>query len=87
MKMDNIDKFNKAMQEFKKHIGPAPSVLDSDDYFTTLQLYDKFTKLTLNNSIKKKDFHDTLLQNGFIYEYFLDEFVWPIKFIQVRESI
>lgn len=78
--MSELEKYNKAMLEFKKCIIPAPSVLESDEYFTTRQLLDKFVGLTLSKSLKKKEFYDILVNNGFHYEYFLDEFVWPVMF-------
>jgi hypothetical protein len=76
--MANIEKYQSALDEFKRIYLPAKNIAEADEYFTTAELYDKFIYLTYDKSVKKKRFHELLIENGFSFVYFLDGFVWPV---------
>jgi len=80
------EKFLRAMQVFKQHFSPAKSIRDADEVMTTEEIYDKIFKLTFDKSLKIEEIQEFMEENGFNFDFDLDNFVWPLKLNKNAEN-
>ncbi len=72
----------RAMEVFKKHFEPALEPLTADMTLTTREVFDKFKDLSHDPKFTINMMQDLLEQNGFYYDVWLGEFIWPINNIR-----
>lgn len=70
------------MINFKQHFAPAYTLQESEEQLTTQELYDKFMNLTYDPGFTVDLMHDLLTENGFRYDYIMDEFRWLLRIIR-----
>lgn len=64
---------------FKKYYSPAGSIPEADEFMTTQAIYDKFFQLSYDPNFTIDKMQDLLERHGYVFDYFLDEFVWLLK--------
>lgn len=73
------DQLDQAMQVFKRHFLPAEDTVNSDEQMTTQEIMDKFQSLLGEEIIDASTMALLLLDNGYKFDYILDEFLWLLK--------
>lgn len=76
------ENLTRAITIFKQHFQPAYTLDESDEQLTTMEVYEKILKLTLDPEVQPDMVHDLLLQSGFQYDYIMDEYRWLFKVIR-----
>lgn len=73
------DSIHKALNNFLQHFEPAYKIEESDEQLTTSDVMERFQKLTGDTELTIEIVYDILIDNGFVYDYVLDEFKWLLK--------
>lgn len=73
------EKYNQAMEEFSRIYSSVENPIDADEILTTREIHDRLKNLFHDKTLKIQGVYDLLIDHGFQYTYFLEEFVWPLK--------
>lgn len=69
----------RALTNFLQHFAPAYTIEESDEQFSTEEIFDRFLDITGDPELTRKMIHDLMRENGFVYDYVIDRFKWLIK--------
>ena len=69
----------KAFTNFKQHFQPAYSIMESDEYYSTKEIYDRIIDLTGDMELTHAEVYLLLEQAGFTYDYVMGEYKWLLK--------
>lgn len=69
----------KAFTNFKQHFQPAYTVMESDEYYSTNEIYQRIFDLTWDVELTRSEVYEAMEQAGFTYDYVMGEFKWLLK--------
>lgn len=71
-----------AFTNFRQHFTPAYCIHETDEFLSTEEIFHRFNRLAADPELTTQMVHDWMVENGFRYDYIMDEFRWLLKIIE-----
>jgi len=69
----------KAFTNFKQHYQPAYTIYESDEQYSTGEIYSRIQSLTGDDELTTAQVYEMLEQSGYSFDFVMGEYKWLLK--------